>query len=606
MLVGGPPPPPFNNSGGRITAQNNSSISLEMNISGGTLTTAGSGNFTAGSNASITSLTNAGTFNVPSGQNLNWVGTINNTGVFNLNGSIFPQGVVTLKGSGKILMTSGTLNGLGANSLVNQSLIHGSGTIFSMTALTNQATIQADNSSGTLTINDSPITNTSILEATGGGTLDIESVVNNTGGTIEAQNGSTVIIGSHGIVGGGTLTTSGTGAIQSQNGTLDGTTNIPTNAGLLDVNGLDLFFQGTINNTGTISLSGNGCVILNHRSTLTGTGVLKMASTTCMFGSGMRFTNKSNILGAGTIGDSNPMPITNNGTIQANSTTNPLFINSGTYGFTNNGKLIVNASSTLNVQGLFNNLHTNGTLTGGSYLVIGTLGVQNSVVTNAANITLSGAAAKISNTNMGTNALATLTSNATTGILSLQSGQVLMTAGNLSNAGMITVGTATSFKVGGSYTQTAGKTTVDGTLTAPTGLLLQNGMLQGQGTVAAAMTSDATVVAGDTTSKAGKLAINGSYTESGTGALDVAIGGHTVGTQYSQLTVSNGAHLSGTLNIKLINGFVPSIGSVFTILTANPVTHTFATVNGLHINSGEHFDIAYTSTAVTLTVAAGP
>jgi hypothetical protein len=138
-------------------------------------------------------------------------------------------------------------------------------------------------------------------------------------------------------------------------------------------------------------------------------------------------------------------------------------------------------------------------------------------------------------------------------------------------------------------------------------LLLQNGTLQGQGTIAAAITSHALVVAGDTTSKAGKLGVHGSYSEGGTSsALDIAIGGNTVGTQYSQLAVSNGAHLGGTLNIKLINGFLPSIASVFTILTANPVTGTFGTVNGLHINSGEHFDIAYSPSAVTLTVASGP
>ncbi|HYV75235.1 MAG TPA: hypothetical protein VFB24_13335 [Candidatus Binatia bacterium] len=61
---------------------------------------------------------------------------------------------------------------------------------------------------------------------------------------------------------------------------------------------------------------------------------LKMASTTCIFGSGMRFTNNSNILGAGTIGDSNPMPITNNVVIKANNTTSTLFIHPDASGFT--------------------------------------------------------------------------------------------------------------------------------------------------------------------------------------------------------------------------------------------------------------------------------
>jgi len=48
----------------------------------------------------------------------------------------------------------------------------------------------------------------------------------------------------------------------------------------------------------------------------------------------MRFTNNSNILGAGTIGDSNPMPITNNGVIKANNTTSTLFIHPDASGFT--------------------------------------------------------------------------------------------------------------------------------------------------------------------------------------------------------------------------------------------------------------------------------
>jgi hypothetical protein len=131
--------------------------------------------------------------------------------------------------------------------------------------------------------------------------------------------------------------------------------------------------------------------------------------------------------------------------IKANNTTSTLFIHPDASGFTNNGQLIVSALSNLTVQGLFNNL-PNGTFTGGAYVVSGTLGVANSVVTNAANITLSGASAQISNTNTGTNALATLASNTSPGILSLQSGQMLTTSGNFSNAGTVNVATAGGFK----------------------------------------------------------------------------------------------------------------------------------------------------------------
>ena len=89
--------------------------------------------------------------------------------------------------------------------------------------------------------------------------------------------------------------------------------------------------------------------------------------------------------------------------------------------------------------------------------------------------------------------------------------------------------------------------------------------------------------------------------------LDIAIGGTSVGTQYSQLAVSNGASLNGTLNIKRISSFIPAIGDVFTIVTASALNNTkFATVNGTSINSSEHFQIGYTATAVTLTVESGP
>jgi hypothetical protein len=88
--------------------------------------------------------------------------------------------------------------------------------------------------------------------------------------------------------------------------------------------------------------------------------------------------------------------------------------------------------------------------------------------------------------------------------------------------------------------------------------------------------------------------------------LNIAIGGLTVGTQYSQLAVANGASLNGTLNLKLINGFVPAIGNTFTILTGSAVTGIFATVEGLSINSGEHFAVNYNPTNVMLTVVPGP
>lgn len=597
---------PFNNTGGIIQALDGGTVVLSSGTyTGGALKTFGSGMFTTppgGSNPILNNLTNQALINIPAGGAATIEGTITNNAIIQVPGELFVSGAATLQGAGSILLQGGSMAQLnGTDSLTNEELIHGYGTIFQL-PLTNKHTIQADNTSMPLSLSGGTTTNTATMQASGGGTLQISNTIKNTGGIIQALAGSTVNLA--GTVSGGTLVTVGTGTIQSQNGTLDGTVNIPTNTGTLIVKNFDLFLQGTVSNKGTISLASNFCVILNKPSTLTGSGKLTMTPNSCIFGSGNAFTNQSTIAGAGSIGDSNPMPIINNGTIIANQAS-PLTIVPDASGFTNNGKLTVNTGSTLNINGLFKNLSSMGMLTSGTYFVGGTLGFENSVVSNNAQITLIDASARILNNSTSTNALAGLASNTTVGSLALLSGQMLTTTTNFTNAGKATVGIGSSLTIGGSYTQTAGTTTVDGTLTAHTGLAIEGGLLEGKGTLGASVICGATAIAGDSTGQAGQLTILGSYLQKSTGILDIAIGGTTVGTQYSRLSVSHGASLGGTLNIKRINGFLPNIGEVFTILTSIAVSGKFSTVNGLSINSSEHFAINYGSKAVTLTVVAG-
>jgi len=601
----------YNNTGGTIQALSGGIVQLDDGTyTGGTLTTTGTGVIQLSADAVLNSLTNTGTLQL-SGNSALLQGTVTNNGTIEVqsSGQLFMSGNVTLAGSGSVnLSSSGELEanftsvGLSGGTLTNEQLIQGSGEIYGL-PLTNQGTINANISNisdNTLSLVNGATTNTGTLEASSGGILDIFTTVTNTGGTIEALTGSTVYL--TGTVSGGTLTTSGTGTIQSENGTLNGTVNTPTNAGTLDSDGYNLYFEGTVNNTGTIALSNGACIVVNQPSTLTGSGALTMATGTCIYGQGTPFTNASTIEGSGSIGDSNPMPITNTGTILANSSS-ALTVNSGSYEFTNNGTLTVNSGSTLTVEGLFSNLSGAGTLTGGTYNVTGTLAIPASIVSNAASITLTGTSAEILNPN--SNALTGLSSNTKKGTLTLASGQSLTTGPAFSTAGKTTVEAASSFTVGGSYTQTAGTTTVDGTITAPSGMTLQKGSLLGQGTVAASVTSSgATVTAGDSSKKPGTLTITGTYTQQSKGTLDIYVGGTAAGT-FGDLAVSNGVSLGGTLTIKLVNKFVPAVGDSFTIVTGSTLSGTFATVNGTSINSSEHFEVNYTSTAVTLTVVSG-
>ena len=229
--------------------------------------------------------------------------------------------------------------------------------------------------------------------------------------------------------------------------------------------------------------------------------------------------------------------------IIANQPGSRLFITPDSTGFTNTGILIADAGATLDITGLLTNL-VKGTLSKGIYNVSGTLDVQSKITTNASNITLAAPGAQIYDNFDGINALAPLTQNS--GTLTLQSGASLTTTTNLANKGTLTIGTGSSLTTSGSFTQKAKIVTVDGRLTAPTNLTVTKGTLQGQGTISAVVTSNATVVAGDATTKSGVLTIQGAYTQNATGILDVAINGTALGSQYSQLAVSNGVSLGGT------------------------------------------------------------
>ena len=88
-------------------------------------------------------------------------------------------------------------------------------------------------------------------------------------------------------------------------------------------------------------------------------------------------------------------------------------------------------------------------------------------MTNAATITLGSAAAKIQNQSAA-NAMLGFTTNTAAGKFTLSGDANLTTTGGaFTNAGTVTISTGSTFTVGGSsgnYTQTAGTTTVDGTL----------------------------------------------------------------------------------------------------------------------------------------------
>jgi hypothetical protein len=277
--------------------------------------------------------------------------------------------------------------------------------------------------------------------------------------------------------------------------------------------------------------------------------------------------------------------------------------------FTNNGSLTIGAGSNFDVSGNLTNF-SGSTLTGGTYAVSGTLQFNNAnIVTNAANIALSGATSQIINQTAG-NGLANFATNAAAGIFTLAGNRSFTTAGSFGNAGTMNISKGSTFKVGnqGNYTQSGGKTTIDGTLavTSPGTLLFNTGSVFGNGgTFTGNVTSSAVFNIGDVAKQAGTLAITGNYTQASAGALNIDIGGTTM-TTYDRFNISGAAGLGGTLNLDLINGFTPAVGSTFDIMNFASEAGTFAAITGTSINSGEHFQVNVNPTNVTLDVVAGP
>ena len=179
--------------------------------------------------------------------------------------------------------------------------------------------------------------------------------------------------------------------------------------------------------------------------------------------------------------------------------------------------------------------------------------------------------------------------------------QTSLIAANLNNSGTIEVEAGT-LQFQGSWSQTAGSTTVDGgTVLGGTLLSIGGGTLAGSGTI------QATVVNGGVTSPGGSpgtlsLGPGENYQQGASGILRIELGGHNPGTQYDQLVVGGNASLAGTLELPLINGFVPQPGDQFQILTCGSQTGQFSQINAPAV-SGAVWVAHYSGTNVSAVLA---
>lgn len=190
-------------------------------------------------------------------------------------------------------------------------------------------------------------------------------------------------------------------------------------------------------------------------------------------------------------------------------------------------------------------------------------------------------------TNQGTivaNQPATLTLNPDNTMGLTNSGTLLATAGATMNigdgpfttSGSVTVEASSTISRIGGLLQTGGTTTVNGTLSATALIEIQGGALRGSGTVSGNVSSGGTVQPGQST---GQLAVSGTFAQSASGLLDIEIAGAVPGAQHDVLAVGGAATLDGTLRVRFVNGFVPTIGQSFTVMTYASRSGTFSAVD---------------------------
>ncbi|MCG8648346.1 MAG: hypothetical protein MI861_00850, partial [Pirellulales bacterium] len=95
----------------------------------------------------------------------------------------------------------------------------------------------------------------------------------------------------------------------------------------------------------------------------------------------------------------------------------------------------------------------------------------------------------------------------------------------------------------------------------------------------------------------GSLNITGDVTLGSNSQIVVEVGGRDAGTQFDQLRVSGSISLDGSLLVNVIDGFSPSLGDRFEILTFGDARGAFASVEGLAIAGSNVFVLDTTSAA---------
>jgi len=494
-------------------------------------------------NSPTTNVVITGTSGTPSSVTLNNLGTtIQNLSLDSFSTLISGGGYLAVAGS--TITNAGQINVGVASTLYIESstcTFSGGGTV----NLGNNSSIQGLSSTPSLVNQDNMIQ--------GQGTFgSLSSFIN--GGTVNANvSGGQLYV---------TLATNLNGSLVTNNGTLEAT------------GGGQLVLGNVTNTNGTIFAGSSSSVYIVPYATIIG-GNLTSASGGEIQGAvgatlqGVTITQGSTYSVYSGAWNALSGNLVNQGTVLmgGNGIGSTLYIESSTSTFAGGGT--VNLSNNSSIQGLSSTqslVNQDNTIQGQ-----GSIGYLSSFINGGTvNANVSGGTLTIESAPTTNNGTFQVTEGST-----LQVNTSFTTTGTV-NIGALTDTSASLFQMAGGndYVQTGGATSLwsaHSTLSAPT-VNIEGGLLQGFGTIQGNLINSGTVHPGD---GPGILTVMGNYTQNSGGILNIAIGGLTSGSQYSVLSVSGKASLSGMLEVNFANGFSPTVDDTFVILASSGLSGTF-------------------------------
>jgi hypothetical protein len=180
------------------------------------------------------------------------------------------------------------------------------------------------------------------------------------------------------------------------------------------------------------------------------------------------------------------------------------------------------------------------------------------------------------------------------GQVNTQGAAVVVSGSALSHCPIPRPGGVRLSSAGGVFTDTlkmGAGATADSIVVEPGGVLI------GAAPISFDLANSGTVSPGSDVDGVGAFAVNANYTQTPGGTLMIDLGGDAPGAGYDALRVAGSATLGGTLEWKLVGGYLPAIGKEFEVLVAHPRIGTFDAV-------GEDIGVTYTDTSVVLIATA--